>query len=180
MFFKAIFSKILSDINASYPSMSEFSKRANFDRTYISKYINQKYVNPPTPRILEKIADASHGITSYEELMRICGYFERICADRLKGCRLKANLSITEVAKEVNIQPESLRKFEEGENYNIDFETLNKLCKLYNVDISWIIGLKVPEDPPTHILINTKELSKEDIEDIYNFIEFVKNKKKTK
>lgn len=49
---------------------------AKFDRTYISKYINLKLDNPPTPEILRKIANSSKGLTTYTELMLICGYLE--------------------------------------------------------------------------------------------------------
>lgn len=68
------FSEILNDINKQYDNMTEFAKVAGFDRTYISKYIHQKLSNPPTPKILMGIANASKGITTYEELMQICGY----------------------------------------------------------------------------------------------------------
>lgn len=74
MFDKKIFSSILQKINSTYTSMTEFAKRANFDRTYISKYINMKLDNPPTPKILSKIADASNGIIDYTNLMTVCGY----------------------------------------------------------------------------------------------------------
>ena len=44
-------------------------------RSYLSRAINEKLDNPPTPKILSKIAKASNGITTYEELMNICGYY---------------------------------------------------------------------------------------------------------
>lgn len=69
------FSNILAQINNLYENMTEFAKSANFDRSYISKYIHLKLPNPPSPKILERIANASKGVTNYEELMRICGYF---------------------------------------------------------------------------------------------------------
>ncbi len=74
MFNQDEFSNILNKINSTYSTMTDFGKKASFDRTYISKYINKKLKNPPTPKILEKIADASNGITTYEDLMVICGY----------------------------------------------------------------------------------------------------------
>ena len=76
MFDKVKFAEIISKINSTYDTMTEFSKKANFDRTYISKYINQKLNNPPTPKILKKLADASNNITTYEELMEVCGYID--------------------------------------------------------------------------------------------------------
>ena len=77
MFNQDKFSNILSKINSTYTTMTDFGNKASFDRTYISKYINKKLENPPTPKILEKIAIASNGITTYEELMQVCGYSEK-------------------------------------------------------------------------------------------------------
>lgn len=74
MFNKEKFSKVLEQINSNYTSMTEFAKFADFDRTYISKGINLKLQNPPTPDILKKIANSSKGVTTYIELMYICGY----------------------------------------------------------------------------------------------------------
>lgn len=74
MFNKKDFSNILQKINSTYSTMTEFAQNASFDRSYISKYINLKLDNPPTPKILEKISNASRGVTTYAELMKICGY----------------------------------------------------------------------------------------------------------
>lgn len=74
MFDVRIFSEILQKISNSYNSITDFSNKSEVNRTYLSKYINMKLNNPPTPKILSKIADASNGITTYKELMLICGY----------------------------------------------------------------------------------------------------------
>lgn len=77
MFDKNKFSKILKQINETYDSMTEFAQKASFDRSYISKYINLKLDNPPTPKILKKIAQSSNNVVSYPELMNICGYIDK-------------------------------------------------------------------------------------------------------
>lgn len=77
MFDKNKFANILKKINETYDTMTEFAQKASFDRTYISKYINLKLDNPPSPKILQKIAKASHDITTYTELMITCGYIEK-------------------------------------------------------------------------------------------------------
>lgn len=74
MFDSRRFSEILQKISNSYDSISDFAKHSNVNRTYLSKYINLKLDTPPTPKIISKIAAASNKITSYEELMEICGY----------------------------------------------------------------------------------------------------------
>lgn len=71
-------SEILSKIITKYNSLNEFARKSDISSAYISKLINLKYRNPPTPRILEKIANASKGVTTYAELMQICGYVEVI------------------------------------------------------------------------------------------------------
>ena len=38
--------------------------------------MNKKLDNPPTPKILMGIANASNYITTYDELMEVCGYFK--------------------------------------------------------------------------------------------------------
>lgn len=74
MFNKEKFSEIIKKINDSYPTQYEFAEKSEVNRTYLSKYINMKLNNPPTSKILEKIAKASNGITTYNELMQVCGY----------------------------------------------------------------------------------------------------------
>ena len=77
MFDKEKFSNILKKINNEYNNMSEFAKKANFDRSYISKYIHKKLDNPPTPKILKGFSDASMGLVTYDELMQICEYYNK-------------------------------------------------------------------------------------------------------
>ena len=55
-------------------SLNEYSRIAGVDAGYISRILNKKRKNPPSPSVLKKIADTSVGITTYEELMEICGY----------------------------------------------------------------------------------------------------------
>lgn len=74
MFYKDKFSEILKQIKETYNSQEEFSKYSGVGRTYISQYMNGNLDTPPKPKILEKIANSSKGITTYDELMQICGY----------------------------------------------------------------------------------------------------------
>lgn len=91
MFDKKKFADVLEKINSTYSSMTEFAEKANLNRTYISKYINQKLDNPPTPKILEKISTASNGITSYYDLMSICNYISS--SDDIKSSPISYNKS---------------------------------------------------------------------------------------
>lgn len=88
MFDKIKFSQILNKINSTYDSMTEFSEKSKVNRTYLSQYINQKLDSPPSPKVLQKIANNSNKITNYEELMLTCGYLEK-------------NMEINEVLKNI-------------------------------------------------------------------------------
>lgn len=105
MFNKKEFSIILKKINSTYNTMTEFAQKASFDRTYISKYINMKIDNPPTPKILEKIANASNGVISYKELMIICNYIDNEL-DTINGNSINPNSKkinyTTNVSKNIN------------------------------------------------------------------------------
>lgn len=76
MFEKNKFAQILKNINDTYDSQRDFARKSEINRTYLSQYMNMKLDEPPKPRILEKLASASNGITTYEELMTICGYIK--------------------------------------------------------------------------------------------------------
>ena len=145
MFLKKLFSDVLKLISDTYENQRDFAEKSSINRTYLSKYINCSLENPPSPKILQKLANASNGVADYEDLMRICGYISDICGERLKKCRLGQNLSIDEVSGIVGITPEKLTLWENGNNYNMDFETSCKLADLYNVDLNWLIGFKVPK-----------------------------------
>lgn len=74
MFNREKFANILKNINELYDNQTSFAKKAYINRTYLSQYMNLKLNNPPSPKKLKGIADASQGITTYEELMEICGH----------------------------------------------------------------------------------------------------------
>jgi len=74
MFDKEKFGYIIRKINDVYPTQYDFADISDVNRTYLSQYINKKLSAPPKPDILKKIANASKGITTYNELMQICGY----------------------------------------------------------------------------------------------------------
>lgn len=76
MFDKNKFAQILKKINETYSSQRDFSKKSGINRTYLSQYINLKLDEPPKPKTLEKLANASNKIITYNELMKICGYID--------------------------------------------------------------------------------------------------------
>lgn len=74
MFDKSRFAQIIKNIKDSYSSQEEFSKKSNIGRTSLSQYMNMQLDKPPKPYMLEKLSNASNGVTTYNELMQVCGY----------------------------------------------------------------------------------------------------------
>lgn len=91
MFDKNKFAQIIKNIKENYLSQEEFAKRSGIGRTYLSQYMNMKLDKPPKPEILEKLANASHKITNYNELMQVCGYLEDDFYITLQNLEDKAN-----------------------------------------------------------------------------------------
>lgn len=68
--FKILLAKAIDD-----KTISDFSKESNVNRTYLSKYMNEKLDSPPSPEILKSIANSTNKVT-YKELMIAAGYLE--------------------------------------------------------------------------------------------------------
>lgn len=81
MFNKNKFALILKDIYSTFDNQREFADALHVNRAYLSQYMNMKLENPPTPKILSRIAKNAKGITNYKELMQICGYTDYITDD---------------------------------------------------------------------------------------------------
>lgn len=111
MFDKNKFSRILKDISDTFENQREFSKKADVNRTYLSKYINMKIDVAPKPEILRKIANNSKGITTYEELMQVCGYINP-----------PRELSLVE-----QVYNENIYKLDKFDLSNSDYEYLKKV-----------------------------------------------------
>lgn len=94
MFDKNKFAQILKNITDTYESQREFSKKSKINRTYLSQYINMKLDEPPKPKLLEKLAISSHGITTYAELMEVCGYIELPSYKDIKNNEFNKNKAI--------------------------------------------------------------------------------------
>lgn len=77
MFDKNKFAQVIKNIKELYNSQEEFAEKSGIGRTYLSQYMNMKLEEPPKPKILEKLANASNDTITYKYLMNICGYTEK-------------------------------------------------------------------------------------------------------
>lgn len=129
MFDKIRFAKIIKEISETYESQRIFSKESGINRTYISGYMNLKIDNPPLPPTLKRLANASHGKTSYSELMDICGHIDLKTVFLHSSNGDETNLSYwnKEDLKEKGFKTEDLIRLEELVNSStIDDDTKSK------------------------------------------------------
>lgn len=84
MFDKKKFAIIIEKIKNEYDSQEKFSEASGINRTYLSQYMNMRIDEAPTPGTLYKLASASKGITTYDALLSICGYYDSK-RDKLKN-----------------------------------------------------------------------------------------------
>lgn len=101
MFNRNKFAQILKNISETFENQRDFSKKSEINRTYLSQYMNMKLENPPSPDILKKIANNSKGLTTYMELMMICGY---ITSDNLE--ERNKTLKLYKVIRDLKIKVE--------------------------------------------------------------------------
>lgn len=181
MFKEKEFSEILQKIINSYDSITEFSERSEVNRTYLSKYINMKLENPPAPRILGKIADNSKKLTTYDELMQICGYTEETIEEVCSSILTKLNnvcSHFTNHPDDMYEIPSSIESFSDYvndliRNLNFPVATPIKLTDYYNKenfieDNSYVIAFLFIYDSFLHQLLN-----KSYIENLkYNFVDW--------
>lgn len=69
--FKILLEKALGD-----RSKTEYANASGVNRTYISKLLNEKLDNPPTPDIIKRLSNVAHNGITYEQLMKAAGYLD--------------------------------------------------------------------------------------------------------
>lgn len=189
MFDKKKFSYILQKITDTYTSISDFSEKSEVNRTYLSKYINMKLDNPPTPKILMKIAINSNDVVSYDNLMNICGYITN--GDNLENTKnAEKTLSYDSLVKNIslnnnekiflnNIYAEYLELRKKGNSINdIEKNILKKIQSLpseqYNIqNMKQAFKLYILSDVSKRI-INRTYNTKAEIDSRINYFNYIK------
>lgn len=127
MFDKKRFAQILKNISETYNNQRDFSNKSGINRTYLSQYMNMKLDDAPKPITLEKLAKASKNLTSYDELMVICGYIDGFNRDYV----LDLYNEINKLEEEYHSDIDKLKlSFKESEIAHSLFPQV--LDKLYN------------------------------------------------
>lgn len=68
-----------------------------------------------------------------------------MCGERLRQARIKAGLTLTQVAVALFTSHTTISRYE-NDKRKVDPPTMLELCKLYNVSADYILGL--PKDMP--------------------------------
>lgn len=135
MFDKEKISDILKSIIQHFDSLRDFSSECNVNRTTISKLVRKELNKPPKPDILKKIADNSKGVTTYDELMAVCGYInESQKLDKIKSDLLIKKQKIMDKVKSLKLNDDDeaflsyiIDKKEEISKIHIDMIKNDKL-----------------------------------------------------
>lgn len=94
MFDKKTFSEILTRIYKTYPNQRAFADATGVNRAYLSQYINMKLDSPPSPKILKGISNAAKGVTTYDELMKVCGHLSGAVTNSLMNSQYFAQIPL--------------------------------------------------------------------------------------
>lgn len=107
--------------------------------------------------------------------------------NRLKELRTEKKLSQTKLAELFNISQQAVSHYEKGIR-DIDSSLIKNLAKFFDVSTDYLLGISdiksYTEDPDMTIALHSDtdydELPKEAIDEINNFVEYIKQKYKYK
>lgn len=105
MYSQDILITIITELKKNYSSLNEFAKKAGVNAGYISKILNKRTTNPPTPNILEKLSNTSilNKDEYYSKMMTACGYLnDTVSNEEIQIAKNKSNsTSIDEKKKKL-------------------------------------------------------------------------------
>lgn len=105
-------------------------------------------------------------------------------ANRLNTAMRIRNIKATELSERTGISKSSLSEYINGK-YEAKQDGVYLLAKALDVNEAWLMGLDVPMERNNFRYasnggISTEGLDESDIEEINRFVEFIRNKKKSK
>lgn len=104
-------------------------------------------------------------------------------AQVLRLLRVEKGLSQQELANALKISKSSVNMYERGERQP-NFETLELIADYFNVDIDYLLGrtnktTKIIQPDTLAAHFDAQNFTKDELNEIINFVEFVKNKRKS-
>lgn len=189
--------KYLKDIRESLGySIYDVNKLCEISPSYLSLMENGK--RRPSPVILKKLSSIYH--INYTDLLAKAGFSELIedknegvmktvdtFQRRLEKALILRNMKPVELHEKTGISESLLSKYLSN-NAVARQKKLTLLADALNVNEVWLMGYDVPMEKETisnndfryanHNGINTEGLTADEVEEINQFVEFIKNKKK--
>lgn len=102
--------------------------------------------------------------------------------EKIKNRREELGLTLQDVGDYLGVTKATVQRYESGEIKNIKLESIEKLAKILKISPAYLMGWG--EAPKKENQLETlaahfegEEFTKEDLDDIENFIKFVKSKK---
>ena len=130
-------------------TQEEFADLCGVNRTYISKYLNMHLENPPSPKIIKKIAENAQNGVTYEQLMDAAGHINKsefglahVDVGRyIAIVRKKRGLSQETLAALSGITVDIISSIESGEMKEPATDILKSLVPHLDIDYYELISL---------------------------------------
>ena len=115
--------------------------------------------------------------------------YEKV-GERLKFARERKNISLESAGKKADVHKSTVLRWENGETEKIKLPILEILAEYYEVNPVWLMGYDVPMKSETtndslkdvrmasYNGVDVEGLSEKEIEEVKQFVEFVRNKNK--
>ena len=102
-----------------------------------------------------------------------------VVAKNLLYYRKKNKITQRELADKLGVKHNAISAWENGVN-SIDIDTLFKICKIFGVTVNDMYGMESTNSAPTTLAahFDGDEYTEEELNEIKQFAEFVKNRKK--
>lgn len=98
--------------------------------------------------------------------------------ERIKEIREKLGLSQVEFADKINVSKQTLYKYENNLITNIPSDKIEAVAEIGHISPSYIMGWDSNYQPTTVAAhLNTEDLTQAELDDVANYIEFIKAKR---
>lgn len=99
--------------------------------------------------------------------------------ERIKELRLRSGLTQEELGERIGAIKQTINKYENGTITNIPTDKIEVMASIFGVSAAYIMGWEKPEKEITTIAAHsTQDLTPDEIEEIENYIKFLKSKRK--
>lgn len=99
--------------------------------------------------------------------------------DTIKKLRTDNNLTMDELAKKIGVSAPTIQRYESGEIKNVRKDKIKKLADALHTTPACLMGWEEPAQPQTIAAhLNTDGLTEAELEDVADYIEYIKNKRK--